>query len=58
MYYWLNVDFPTQRATLHYSFCRHTDDIGWRPFETPEEAEDYVQGIDRALMFKHCKDCL
>lgn len=72
MYYWLNVDFPTSVAVLHMSKCRHTDDIaatglkgigrlkrdgGWVPFESREEAENYVRDLGRKATLRECVKC-
>jgi len=73
MYYWLNVDLPTNDAKLHVNSCRHAltiaptalkgvgklkNDGGWMVFETAEEAQAFIRkGIPRDLNFNPCKDC-
>ena len=71
--YWLNVDSPTSVAVLHHAGrCRHTQDIGetplkgvrvlkqdggWMPFETRQDAENYVRDLRRSLRLRECAIC-
>ena len=72
MYFWLNVDLPTSLACLHMNSCRHARDIsptelkgvgrmkrdgGWTPFESPHEAQAYIENLGRNVAFQRCDEC-
>jgi hypothetical protein len=72
MYFWLNVDFPTSKATLHRSSCSYAQSIsatelkgigqikrdgGWMPAESRHQAEGYLGSLGRSVKMSECR-CL
>jgi hypothetical protein len=70
--YWVNVDKPEKRCTLHISGCRHEmekynteykgilqikRDGGWLSFATSSDAERYCKKEFPRFNFKRCDDC-
>jgi hypothetical protein len=70
MYFWLTVDFPTSKATLHVDACSYAQGIratelkgigqlkrdgGWMPAESRRQAEDYLHSLNRVITVTECR---
>lgn len=71
--YMLNIDYPTQKATLHAEGCRHAlnrvetplrgngslkRDGGWMLIDVQADVQPFLAGLGQAVTLHRCGLCL